>query len=182
MPKCLFVLGGLIIMFSCSQERKLSDEAKLSLQRKAIIWNESIRRSILIQSDFSGDSVEKKFHTDGRIFQLKFFIKGNPIIQKKFNQTGKESSVIYYSKDGLFELRQEICEDGEINCESIYVDGDVFGLFTKWDCDNLKVEEGFYYKGKKIGDWLKYGPNGSITITSYMNYNLMDSLTQIKIL
>jgi hypothetical protein len=164
----------LLILFlaSCTQKPKPFDPNHWYWDTKALILSES---------NLPSDSTVTEKYDDGKTHKVRSFNHGHPTVEKWYRETGEQVVQTNFSRDGLFELRKEICEDGKPGFEGIFFKDRAYGLSTWWKCGkSIKEEEGLRYKDQKIGIWKYWDSSGKVTEMDYKNGDLLDSLPQIR--
>ncbi|HEY4063627.1 MAG TPA: hypothetical protein VGM30_17085 [Puia sp.] len=160
----------ILFLYSCTQKPKHLDPSG---------WYERTKALILSQSNLPTDSTSTEKYEDGRNHKIKAFNNGHPTVEKWYRETGEQVVQKNYSRNGQFELREEICKDGKPGFEGIFYKGEAYGLSTWWRCGKSKEEEGIRYKDEKIGVWKNWDDNGKVTETDYKKSDLIDSLQLI---
>jgi hypothetical protein len=144
-----------------------------SFNGKAKRWFDNTKSEILRQSDLSPDSL------GGDSVYVVFYYKG-----RKFNESrfygGKKRFEAFSSRDGDFELRREVCENGTIRFEGILYQGFFYGPSKWFNCDGSLSDEGFRFKGEHIGKWEYWDSKlNSNYIEDHQRYSVVDSLPLI---
>jgi hypothetical protein len=168
MPRYLFAL---LLLSSCTLHPKPSDPEK---------WYRETKEIILSESSLPTDSTATEKYADGTIHKAKSYNHAHPTVEKWYRETGEQVVQTNFSRNGLFELRREICKDGKPGFEGIFFQGNAYGLSTWWRCGKSKEEEGIRYKDQKIGVWKTWDVGGKLSATDYGHVNLMDSLPWIR--
>jgi antitoxin component YwqK of YwqJK toxin-antitoxin module len=158
--------------FSCTTKQNHFDTDK---------WYEQTKNKILEMCNITPDSTFKEYYDDGKVHVIKSFKNGHLISEKLFRGTGEQVTETNYSSDEAFQLRKEICEDGQISFEGIFYKGEAYGLSRWWRCDQSKIEEGVRFRSDKIGIWKKWNKDGQVTESNYRHENFLDSLRLISL-
>ncbi len=171
MNQQLFFIAILTLLFSCNTHHEKFDSEK---------WYQRTKDFILTESNLPTDSTSIENYANGKTHKVIAFNNGHPTIEKWFRESGEQISETHYSCDGEFELRREICVDGQIAFEGIFYKKSAYGLSTWWGCGKIKEQEGIRFNEKKIGIWKSWDENGIVKETDYKNNDLIDSLETIK--
>jgi antitoxin component YwqK of YwqJK toxin-antitoxin module len=143
-------------------------------------WYQERKERILSESNLPTDSTSIERYENGKAHKVKSFNHGHPTVEKWYRETGEQVVQTNYSRDGLFELRREICKDGKPLFEGIFYKGQGYGPSTWWRCGRSKEEEGVRFKDLKIGVWKYWDTSGKVSEADYKNGNIIDSLQWIK--
>lgn len=159
------------MLFSCHSKKEKIDPD---------IWYSQTKDFILTESNLPTDSTATEYFADGNQQKVKLFNNGHPTVEKWYQVTGEQIAETKYSRDGQFELRKEICQNGQIAFEGIFYKTNPYGLSTWFGCTKIKQKEGIRFKDKKVGIWKSWNDKGEVTETDYKNIELIDSLQIIK--
>lgn len=124
-------------------------------------WYKETRAEILAQATLKADSVytfnneEKNFKEDHYYFQGKEFLS-------KAYYSGILRIETHYTRDRLFSLTKEYCDNGNTRFEGIQYEGAYYGYSSWYHCDGKLNEEGYRFNGQKIGRWREFNAEGSI--------------------
>jgi len=172
----MFIFIFSFVLTSCSSTKRKDEK----YWTKLISWNEKIRRSILLQSDTSPDSVTTVKIDNNFIIVEQHYSKGHIFLSKTFMIDSLLLSESRYSNDGAFELRQYYCQGKILISESILYKGDVYGLVSNYYCPTSNIKEiGFRFKNTKYGIWKSYDSLGKEEVLDLKSYDLIDSLDNI---
>ncbi len=144
-------------------------------------WYEETKAEILRQSDMKADSSSLEYNEDSTFNRESFYLKGH-----KFRLIGSDTNggiglETHYSKDGNFELRREVCENGTFRFEGIYYINKFYGLSTWSYCDGRPSQQGVRYKSEKIGIWKDWDETGKLTEEKdFGKKEKLDSMPQIN--
>ena len=139
-------------------------------------WYEDAKAEILKQSELKPDSTIITFDEDSTFKKVHLFSSGHEFLLKGYNK-GFLRLETRYSKDGNFELRREICNNGNYAFEGIVYKSNFYGLSTWFYCDGKIDHQGVRYNNQKIGIWKKFNETGKqIEETDYKNLEKIDSL------
>ena len=139
-------------------------------------WYEDTKAEILKQSDLKPDSTALMYNEDSTFTKEHYFSAGHEFHLKGYNK-GILRLEIHYSKDRNFELRREICDNGNFGFEGIVYKDHFYGLSTWRYCDGQIHHQGIRHNGKKVGVWKKFDESGKqIEETDYKNTELLDSM------
>ena len=166
----LVILAVGLILSSC-----FNDETK-TLSDK---WYEDTKAQILMQSDQKADSIEITFNKDSS-FRYEHYYFGN----QNFMLKGYSRDILRletrFSKNKNFELRREICDNGNSGFEGIVYKKNFYGLSTWRDCSGKIAEQGVRYNDQKIGVWKTWDETGKlIKEEDYGNISKIDSMPTI---
>jgi hypothetical protein len=168
MPRYILIV---VLLYSCTQKPKPLNPDH---------WYYETKEFILSESNLPTDSTSIERYEDGKTHKVKSFNHRHSTIEKWYRETGEQVVQTNYSRDGLFELRKEICKDGKPGFEGIFYKGEGYGPSTWWRCGKSKEEEGVRFKDRKIGVWKYWDTSGKVTEADYKNENLFDSLQWIR--
>jgi hypothetical protein len=85
-------------------------------------WFERTKDSILSKSNIVSDSSAFEQVANEPKIQ-KYYQQGILLAKKYFGADGKQIGIFYFSPDGQFELRREICPNGQTSFEGIFIRG-----------------------------------------------------------
>lgn len=142
-------------------------------------WYKKTKEFILKESSLLPDSTETEYYDDGKPHKIRFFSNGIPIGEKWYRATGEQAVETNFSRDGQFELRKEICQDGKVAFEGVFYKKEPYGLSTWFGCGEFKQQQGIRFRDKKVGIWKSWDGNGKETNVDYKNNELIDSLKLI---
>ncbi|MBV8253145.1 MAG: hypothetical protein JO154_11105 [Chitinophaga sp.] len=160
-----------VILFSCSQpQTRVAHE----------LWYKQTKEAILHQSALEPDSVWYTFNQDSSYKTIWQYHEHHLITKRGFNKSifRYESN---FSKNGLFELRREMCDNGKIGFEGIFYKTKAYGLSTWYDCQDHPVSQGVRFNGEKIGNWKSWkSPKEAPTEEEHGNQLPLDSFPVLK--
>jgi antitoxin component YwqK of YwqJK toxin-antitoxin module len=152
--------------------RCASNDSKTSADK----WFEDTKAEILKQSDLKPDSITLTFNEDSTFKKEHSFSAGREFLLKGYNK-GILRLETHYSKDGNFELRREVCDNGNFGFEGIVYKSHFYGLSTWRHCNGQLDEQGVRHNDQKIGVWRKFDETGKqIEATDYKNIEKLDSM------
>jgi antitoxin component YwqK of YwqJK toxin-antitoxin module len=155
--------------------RCASNDGKTSSDK----WYEDTKAEILKQADLKPDSTTLTFYDDSTFKKEHYFSGGHEYLLKGYYK-GILSLETYYSNDGNFELRREVCDNGNLGFEGIVYKDHFYGLSTWRYCDGQIDHQGVRHNDKKIGVWKKFDEAGKqIEETDYKNIEQLDSMPTI---
>jgi len=152
----------------------------VDFETKITAWSESVKRLILIQSQVDNYYITKKYYLNNNISKICYFNDHKLAKIEDFSEDGKNKFKIYYSHNGLLKLVDEFYDNGSFANEKIYFGNKEYGVYSNYDFQNTLVEHGYYFKGKRIGQWKFREKDGKISQIDYKNYQLVDSLPSIS--
>lgn len=139
-------------------------------------WYENTKATILKQSDLKPDSTTLTFNEDSTFKKEHSFSGGHEFLLKGYNK-GILRLETHYSKDGNFELRREVCDNGNFGFEGIVYKSNFYGLSTWRYCEGQLENQGVRYNDQKIGIWKNFDKTGKQTDeTDYKNIEKLDSM------
>lgn len=142
-------------------------------------WYEDTKAEILRQADLNPDSTSLTYNEDSTFKKEHYFSGGHEYLLKGYDKEILRLET-HYSKDGNFELRREICDNGNFGFEGIVYKGHFYGLSTWRYCNGQIEHQGVRHNDKKIGIWKKFDETGKqIEETDYKNLEQLDSLPTI---
>jgi hypothetical protein len=166
----LVTVGVLLIRCSSNDSKSSSDK-----------WSADTKAEILRQSDLRSDSTSFTFNEDSTFKDEHFFFGGHKFLSKGYKK-GVLLSETRYSKDTNFELRREICDNGNFSFEGIVYKDHFYGLSTWRQCNGQLDHQGIRYNGEKIGVWRKWNETGKlIEEEDYDNVSKLDSMPSIRV-
>lgn len=124
-------------------------------------WYENTKSEILKQSNLQSDSVVSTFNEDNSYKYEQYYFEGKKFLRKGFNNEVLRLE-IHYSKDQNFELRREICDNGNYLFEGIFYKNNAYGLSIWRHCNNQLQQQGLRYNGQEIGVWKKWDIEGKL--------------------
>ncbi len=139
-------------------------------------WYDQTKKEILVQSDLKEDSTASTLN-NGSGWEQSYY--HGHLFQGKCYGKGMLTYETHYSRDGLFELRREVCVNGSISFEGIVYRKGFYGLSTWWYCNRHLKSQGVRFMGKSIGKWKKWDENGKVSITESGRYSAIDSMPVI---
>jgi antitoxin component YwqK of YwqJK toxin-antitoxin module len=143
-------------------------------------WYEDTKAEILKQSNLTPDSTTLILNEDSSFKKEHYFSAGHEFLLKGYNKDVLRLE-IRYSNNGDFELRREICENGNYAFEGIVYKSNFYGLSTWRYCDKSIDHQGIRYNGQKIGIWKKFDEKGKLTEEiDYKNIEKLDSMPTIS--
>lgn len=140
-------------------------------------WYDETKAEILKQAEVKPDSITR---AEDSITVKEYSYSNGNVFHERWLKGGKLRAETFYSKDGNFELRREIFENGVFLFEGIVYNDHFYGLST-WNHQNGKPEQqGIRFNDQKIGVWKKWDEAGKLTEeTDYKNLQKLDSLPRI---
>lgn len=142
-------------------------------------WYKNTKAEILKQSNLKPDSITLTFNEDSSYKKEHYFSVGHEFLLKGYNNDILRLE-IHYSNNGDFELRREICENGNYAFEGIVYKSSFYGLSTWYYCDKSIDHQGIRYNSQKIGVWKKFDEKGKLTEEiDYKNFEKLDSMPAI---
>jgi hypothetical protein len=132
----------------------------------------------LKQSDLKADSTISTFNEDSTFRREHYYSGGQEFLLKGYNK-GVLRLETHYSKDKKFELRREICEDGNWSFEGIAYKEHFYGLSTWKNCKGQLDHQGIRYNDQKIGVWKTWDEGKLKEEKDYKNLTKLDSLPTI---
>ena len=142
-------------------------------------WYLETKTEILKQSNLNADSTSQTFNEDKSYLTEDYYSFGHKFLTKGYNNTIPRLE-IHYSKDGNFELRRELCDNGNLGFEGITYKEHFYGLSTWRRCNGTLDQKGVRFNDQKIGIWKEKALWGQYKNTDYGNYNKFDSMPTIK--
>lgn len=143
-------------------------------------WYEETKAEILKQADLIPDSINLTYNEDRTFKEEHYFSGGHEYLFKGYNNEILRIEA-HYSIDGNFELRREICENGNWGFEGIVYKGNFYGLSTWRYCNGQIDHQGVRHNDLKIGIWKKFDETGKqIEESDYKNIEQLDSMPIIK--
>ncbi|RAJ77609.1 hypothetical protein CLV59_107377 [Chitinophaga dinghuensis] len=144
------------------------------------LWYKNTKERILQQSSQEPDSVRYTFNQDSTLKTAWQYHDKHLMTKKGFQQSIFRFE-INYSKDGLFELRREMCENGKLAFEGIFYKNEAYGLSTWYDCKGNPINQGVKYKDQSIGSWKSWKkPMETPAEMDYGNNLPLDSFPTLK--
>jgi len=144
------------------------------------LWYKQTKEAILQQAAQEPDSVWYSFNQDSS-YKTIWQYHDKHLISKKGFQKAIFRSEAYYSQDGFFELRRELCDNGKIGFEGIFYKGKGYGISTWYDCQDHPVRQGLRFNDEKIGTWKNWkSPNEAPTEVEQGRQMPMDSFPGVK--
>ena len=119
-------------------------------------WYDDTKAEILKQANLKADSISDFYDKDSSRKCQYSYLKGHLFRECTIKKEGTHGGIdFYFSKDGKFVLRREICNNDTILFEGIYYQGGFYGLSTWWkNCDKRQIRsQGLRYKSSEIGIW-----------------------------
>lgn len=164
----LLLMTSAILMIACNPNQH--DDA----------WTARVKEKIIAESDLPTDSAFTSEVADMGFKKIRYYSKRTLTREKWHHANGFQPVEILYSKDGLFQLRRELCENGTVSFEGVFFKDQAYGMSTWWSCDDHSVlEQGIRYKGKQVGFWKTKDDAGKTTKVNFGKYPLIDSLERI---
>ena len=142
-------------------------------------WYTSTKSIILSDSNAYTDSTSLEKYPDGKTHKIWSYNHGHPTVEKWYREAGEEAAETNFSHDGLFELRKEICKDGNPLFEGIFYKDHAYGPSTWWRCDSTIDEQGIRFNDREIGVWQYWDSSGKVEKINYHREELIDSLPMI---
>ncbi len=147
---------------------------------QAETWYNETKATLFKQSDAKADSTMTQYNADSTVQTVSPYANGHMLLKRVFIHRRLRTEV-YYSLDSRFELRREVCENGQASFEGIFVDEKPYGLSSWYYCDGKKREEGMYCNQEKIGVWRKWDPAGKLTEeVDHQHLDKVDDFPKIK--
>lgn len=143
-------------------------------------WFSETTQEILAQSNITADSVTNTYNADSSLRWEHHFSKGRKFLTRHHHNSGFVLE-IYFSADGLFELRRELCKTGKPGFEGIFYKNKSYGISSWTNCNGRLQELGVRFNGERIGIWKKWSESGNLI--AEFNYNkteYLDSMPAIK--
>lgn len=116
-------------------------------------WYDDSKSSVLEQAGLPEDSSSTTYSRDSTQRTEISYRHGRQLIKRHYRHQNLAVEILY-AQTNTFELRREVCTDGSLAFEGLFVDGDAYGLSTWWSCNNQLRQQGIRYKGEKIGNWI----------------------------
>lgn len=153
-----------------SQDNQITDD-----------WYETTKQRIITEADLPAETLSTGKYADTDLTEITYSHHDQKLKTEILREDSSLTAITLYSKDGQFELRKEICPNGQTGFEGIVYDGHFYGLSTWWHCNGQLSHQGIRYKDKKVGIWNRWDENGNLTeTTDYENEHLIDSLKTIN--
>ena len=152
----------------------------ISDEEKSKKWYEYTKDEILKQANLKADSIAIVFIKDSTIREEYLF---SELHLFKQNDYFLDTLIVetYYSKNSNFELRREICRNGNYGFEGIFYKDNFYGLSSWWYCNGQLQSQGVRHNGEWIGIWKHWNEDGYlISETDYHNTSKLDSMPQIN--
>lgn len=147
---------------------------------KADKWYEDTKAEILKQSAVKTDSITYTyFRGDSSFKEEHYYFKGHEFLLNGY-RNGVFRLEIHYSKDGKFELRREIHNNGSFAFEGIVYQSEFYGLST-WRYPDGKINrQGIRYKSEPVGVWKSFDEKGNLIAKD--DYGNMDRLADLPVI
>lgn len=119
-------------------------------------WYETTRKKIIEQSKLKADHTSD-VNVPGVEFLVRKYYNGRHEFRREYlDNSEKIRGIILFSRNGDFELRNEIFENGTLSFEGIVYKGKFSGL-SRWWHPNGKIREvGRRFNGRSFGVWETY--------------------------
>ncbi|WP_143305596.1 toxin-antitoxin system YwqK family antitoxin [Chitinophaga vietnamensis] len=144
------------------------------------MWYNNTKAVIIDQASVEADSVAYTFNADSSRKIIQDYHQQHLLITRGFQQ-GNLQYEIYYSKQGDFEWRRELCENGQPAFEGIFYKNEGYGLTTWYNCDGNIREQGVRLKNEKAGAWKTWNDSArSLQQTRYTPGPSMDAFPKIN--
>lgn len=173
--KSYCLLAILLVFSACNEKAKTKQIIKVFTQ---------IESDIIKNAENPPDSVivNKVLGHKDRIRMERLSYWNGKLIKKELlpSDSSRVVAITRYSKDGLFELRNEISEYGFNNTNGILFKGSFYGPW-KVNYDNgQRMYEGFRYEDLDLGKWTHYNimDNTIKKVVDEGNEHFYDSLIQ----
>jgi hypothetical protein len=161
-------------------------KSKPQKPKDAQTWFDYTKSVILEQAETKMDNTTYTFTDDQSVEHIQ--LGKHEIMRRIYNKKdtsmvwGRDwNAIFYFSTNGDFEYRQEICKDGTLLFEGIVYKGEFYGLSTWRYCDTKKLMmQGVRYKNQKIGIWKSWDKDGNLSETNYNKLELLDSMPLIN--
>lgn len=141
-------------------------------------WTVKTKAEIVLQSDLTADNIIKEPGENNRIKERHFY-KGHTFLNRIYKD-GILNVEVHFSKDGAFELRKELWDNGIVAFEGIFYKGDAYG-FSVWRFRNGDLNQiGTLFNNERISIWKEWGKDGQLV--SEHNYENKDNLELMPIL
>ncbi len=124
-------------------------------------WYEETKAEILKQSVLKADSIVYTYNSDSTFKTEHHYSAGHEFLLNGY-RNGVFIWEVNYSKDGKFELRREIHNNGSFAFEGIVYQSKFYGLATRLYPDGKIHEQGMRYKDESIGVWKQYDKMGKL--------------------
>lgn len=139
-------------------------------------WYEFTKAEILKQADLSPDSIISSYNEDRSFKKEHYFSGGHEYLIRGYDK-GILCIETHFSKEGSFELRRELCDNGNLTFEGIAYKKHFYGLSTWRYCDGQLMQQGVRYDDKKVGVWKTFDQKGrQIEETDYRSIAQLDSM------
>ena len=163
----------LLIVIACNENTKKEEIIKIFTQIESdIIANaENLPDSVLVNKAIGHNNrihFERLHYSDGKLIKKELLP----------SDSSRVIAIIRYSKDGLFELRNEIGEYGFNRTNGILYNGSFYGPWLVNYDNGQKMYEGFRYEDLDLGKWTHYNITDSTVkkIVDEGNKQFYDSL------
>ena len=152
MRTAIFTILVITVHFLTGCNNKSNKDQKWDIDNKDQKWYDDTKAAILTQSDVKTDSTKSVFNSDSSYVYCYYYVNGRVFLKKGYSKRILRLEV-HYSTDGRFELRREICENGNYSFEGITYMSDFYGLSTWWSCNGRIHRQGIRFRNDDVGNW-----------------------------
>jgi len=162
-----FVVTMLLLVGNCT---------KKDPETIASDWYVRTKHEIMKYADLHSDSSVMTIRDDG-FATTDAYVNGRIFIRT--TRDGMHTRArSYFSGD--FELRQELCDNGELSFEGVVYNSTFYGWSTWRRCNGQLEERGIRFNNVRVGVWRKYDEDGNLVEqTDYQRQEKLDSLPVI---